>query len=83
MSAKKRTKKRPNLAPCQTCASIRLFLIAVFGICSLTLVGSRSTEILNGMTPMSVAIAFVAAIAFLAIGKALVELAAESTSKRS
>lgn len=83
MSVKKRTKKRANFAPCQTCLTIRLFLIAVFCIASLTLIGSRSTEVLRGMTPMSVAIAFVSAIAFLAIGKVLLEFAGERNGERS
>jgi len=79
-----RTKKKSlKNTPCRTCASIRFFLLSVFGIILLSIIGTDSADILEGVSTMTVAIVFVGAIASLAIGKSLLEFAHLHRKKQS
>ncbi|EDZ43281.1 MAG TPA: hypothetical protein DHC76_12825 [Rhodobacteraceae bacterium] len=61
--------------PCRTCISIRLFLLSFLGIIALTIIGTDTAGIVEGMSTMTVAIIFVGMLGCLAVGKSVIEIA--------
>jgi hypothetical protein len=83
MQERPKRKKNHKIMPCRTCVSIRLFLMSLFGIVSLTLVSSGAADMLYGVSSLTIAILFVGAIGCAAIGKSLLEFANERHRNRS
>tara|TARA_B100000700_G_C14682753_1_gene686139 strand:+ start:455 stop:727 length:273 start_codon:yes stop_codon:yes gene_type:complete len=61
-------------APCRICISIRLFLVAVFGLTIMVLVDPSMLSALASLSPMTIAISVVGLLAAAAISKMFLEL---------